>query len=357
MKQLLVFTLVLGVLAVSCTKDDEVVTKEPLGVYENGILVSNEGPFNNGTGTVSFISEDYTLVEDAIYKQENNEDLGNIVQSIGFNDDTAYIVVNNSNTIKVVNRYTFTAKATISEDLNNPRFFAVSNGKGYVTNWGDTADDADDYVAVIDLTTHTVIKKIAVVLGPEAILANENFVYVAHKGAWGQNNKVTVINTATDEVLKTLTVGDFPNSMQWDADGSLWVLSGGAPSYTGTETMGTLSKIDVATNTIVKTFDFTDTQHPDALSVEGNVLYYAMDNGVYAVQNNADTLPLDTYIGEVSFYAMTIAEGKLYGTDAKDYASKGDLLIYDLASKEKINTIAVGIIPGGIYFNRRAIAQ
>lgn len=351
MKQLLVSTLVLGVLAVSCSKDDETISKQPLGAYENGILISNEGPFNNGTGTVTFISDDYTLVEDAIYKQENNEDLGNIVQSMGFNDDTAYIVVNNSNKIRVVNRYTFASKATITEGLNNPRFFTVSNGKGYVTNWGDTADETDDYVAVIDLTTNTVTENIAVVLGPEAILANENFVYVAHEGAWGQNNKVSVIDTATDEVLKTLTVGDFPNSMQWDASGSLWVLSGGAPSYTGTETKGTLSKIDAATNTITKTIDFADAQHPGALSVEGNILYYAMDNGVYAFENNADILPVDAYIDGVSFYAMTVAEGKLYGTDAKDYASKGDLLIYDLASKEKTNTIAVGLIPGGIYSN------
>ena len=340
--------------AVSCSNDDGSPMEEeqdPKGAYEKGILVSNEGPFNNGTGTVTFISEDYTVVEDAIFKKQNNEDLGNIVQSIAFDGDLAYVVVNNSHKIQVVNRYTFKSEGVIEEGLLNPRFFTVSNGKGYVTNWGDTADETDDYVAVIDLAANTVLNVIPVELGPEAITSNSDFVYVAHQGAFGQNNKVSVINNSTDVVATTLTVGDFPNSMQWDATGDLWVLSTGAPEYTGEETNGTLSKIDATANTILQTFDFTTVQHPGDLNIENDILYFALDNAVYSFDTSSESLPSEPYISEVSFYAMTVNDGKLYGTDAKDFASKGDLYIYDLNSKEKINTIPVGIIPGGIYFN------
>ncbi|MFT5077429.1 MAG: hypothetical protein ACI85B_002499, partial [Flavobacteriaceae bacterium] len=124
-----------------------------LGDYERGILITNEGPFGEGTGTVSFISEDFSSTSGSIFNTVNNLDLGNIVQSMGFNGENAYIVVNNSNKMHVVNRYTFELIATIETGLDNPRNFVAVENTGYVTNWGDPFDDNDDYVALIDLTT------------------------------------------------------------------------------------------------------------------------------------------------------------------------------------------------------------
>lgn len=336
----------------SCSDDDNSPTlPDEAAAYEHGMLIVNEGPFNNGTGTVTFISEDNSVIEETIFKKENNEDLGNIVQSMAFDDDLAYIVVNNSHKIHVVNRYTFKSIAVIEEDLMNPRYMTVSNGKGYVTNWGDTADESDDYIAIIDLEANAVVGAIPVELGPEAITSNSEFVYVAHQGAYGQNNIVSVIDPSNDVVLDTIEVGDLPNSMQWDDSGNLWVLSGGAPSYAAEETNGALVEIDATTNEVSRTLDFSTVQHPGGLNIDGDELYFGMDGGVYSFSVNATELPAEPYIENASFYSMTVHDGKLYGTDAKDFASKGDLIIYDLSSKEKTNTIPVGIIPRGVYFN------
>jgi len=336
----------------SCSSDDDdVKIQEPLGDYENGILVSNEGPFSNGTGTVSFISEDLSVVNNEIFKMTNEEDLGNIVQSIGFTEDEAFIVANVSNKINVVNRYTFEKIASITEGLNNPRYFTTANGKGYVTNWGDTADETDDFVAIIDLQNYTVEGTISVVLGPEAILAKDNTVYVAHQGAWGQNNKVSVINTTSNEVIKTLTVGDVPNSMQLDASGNVWVLASGKPAYTEDETAGVLSKINTGTNEVDTNFEFETAQHPGDLNLDGSILYYNLGGKVYTQNLSSSTLDLDVALEEASFYSMAVYNGRLYGTDAKDYASNGTLTVYDLSTKLAIETMTVGIIPGGIYFN------
>ena len=61
-----VSVLALGLSIVACDNDD-VKDLKPLvvGDYQSGILVSNEGPFSNGTGTVSFISDDLETVENA----------------------------------------------------------------------------------------------------------------------------------------------------------------------------------------------------------------------------------------------------------------------------------------------------
>lgn len=322
-----------------------------MGDYANGILVSNEGPFSNGTGTVTFISEDLSVVNNGIYKMTNDEDLGNVVQSIGFTENEAFIVANVSNKINVVNRYTFEKIASITDGLNNPRYFIEANGKGYVTNWGDTADETDDFVAIINLESYTVESTISVVLGPEAILAKNNTVYVAHQGAWGQNNKVSVINTTSNELIKTLTVGDVPNSMQLDASGNLWVLASGKPAYTGDETAGVLTKINTGTNEVDDSFQFETTQHPNSLNLDGGILYYRLGDTVFEQSLLASSLNMETVLEGVSFYTMVVNNGRLYGTDAGDYASNGTLTVYDLNTELTMKALTVGIIPGGIYFN------
>src|SRR5690606_16067864 len=158
----------------------------------NGILVSNEGPFSNGSGTISFISADLSLVENGIFKNINKEDLGNVVQSIGFTEEEAFIIANVSNKINVVNRKTFEKTGSITTGLENPRYFAASNGKGYVTNWGDPADDTDDFIAIINLQDYMVEGTISVDFGPESLVTKGNTIYVAHQGGFGFNNKVSV---------------------------------------------------------------------------------------------------------------------------------------------------------------------
>ncbi len=348
----LVWAAALGFFIISCESDDNgIQTITPRGDYDDGILVSNEGPFNNGTGTVSYISEDLSSINDAIYKSVNNEDLGNIVQSMHLVEDKAYIVANVSNTVNVANRYTFEKLATITGGLSNPRYFLEVNGKGYVTNWGDTGDDTDDYIAIINLETNMVEGNIPVVLGPERLLANGETIYVAHKGAFGQNNKVSVINTTSNTVTTTISVGDVPNSMQFDASGNLWVLCSGKPSFSGEETAGVLVKLNTGSNEVDTTMTFETTDHPSQLGIEENTLYYYLGGSVFSLSTTANSLPVDSDFDELTFYSMTINKGRLYGTDAKDFASKGSLSIYDLSTKELLKTLEVGIIPGGVYFN------
>jgi len=334
----------------SCSNDDDGI-QVPMGDYADGILISNEGPFSNGTGTVTFISEDLSVVNHGIYNTTNDEDLGNVVQSIGFTEDEAFIVANVSNKINVVNRFTFEKIASITNGLNNPRYFIEANGKGYVTNWGDTADETDDFVAIINLQNYSVEGTIPVVLGPEAILAKDNTVYVAHQGAWGQNNKISVINTTSNEVIKTLTVGDVPNSMQLDTSGNLWVLASGKPAYTEDETEGVLSKINTVTNEVEGNLPFESTQHPSSLNLDGGELYYHLGDTVFKQSLTSTSLGMEMVLEGVSFYNMVVHNGRLYGTDAGDYASNGTLTVYDVSTTLAIKSITVGIVPGGIYFN------
>ena len=351
MKKLMFLTLT-TLLLVSCSNDDDnsgdPVT--PAGAYEKGILITNEGPFGNGSGTVSFISEDYSVLENNIFKTVNNSDLGNIVQSMGFLDEKAYIVVNNSQKIEIANRYTFERIDTIANGLNNPRYFVAKDGaRAYVSNWGDPNDNTDDFIAVINLVNNSVSTTIPVDFGAERMVYNNNKLYVAHQGGYGQNNLISVISTSNNTVEKTITVGDVPNSMVI-ADDMLYVLCGGNPDYTGNETAGSMVTIDLANDEVVETNTLGDTQHPSSLTIDGTNLYYSLDGSVYETNTVTTTLPGTSVINGF-FYTIEAHNGMLYATDAGDYASDGTLKVYDLSTNQMTQDFTVGIIPGGIYFN------
>lgn len=332
----------------SCSSDDSPTPQYIPADYEQGIFVTNEGPFNNGSGTITFISPDYSTVEQNIYKSVNGSDLGNIVQSMGFQNDNAYVVVNNSNKIMIANRYTFKSVDSIKTGIEGPRYFMGTSGnRAYVTNWGDPNDNSDDFVAVLDLRSNTISATIPVDFGPERMVSHNNKIYVAHQGGYGQNNIISVISGSAVE--STITVGDVPNSMVVSGN-DLYVLCGGAPSYAGTETAGSLVKIDLMSGVVAETYDFGTTDHPTNLTADGDNLFYSLNGKVFKTNKNTINLP-GTEIIEGLFYAMEAKDGKLYATDAGDYASKGSLKIFDLSTNQEIQDFQTGIIPGGIYFN------
>ena len=340
------------------TDNDTLTNTEP-PAYENGILVLNEGNFGAGNASVSFIPDDLSEVQNDIFGAVNEVDAwGDTAQSMAFNDSLAYIVINGSQKIEVVDRYTFESVATIGgadeADFLNPRYMAIANGKGYVTNWGDGTDAEDDFVAVVNLENNTVESKIPVPEGPERLLVSGNTLYIALTGGFNFNNAVLVIDATSNTVTGSITVADAPNSMQLGADGNLWVLSGGKPAYTNEETAGQLDKIDTSNNEVTATFAFGATEHPGYLSYENGSFYYTLADSVLKMDEAATELPFEAEIAGVNFYDMTVNQGKLYGTDAKDFASNGSLEIYDLSNNSVIDSKATGINPGAVYFNGSA---
>ncbi|PCI35009.1 MAG: hypothetical protein COB60_04705 [Flavobacteriaceae bacterium] len=325
---------------------------EPQGDYEGGILVVNEGPFQNGSGTVTYVSSDLSQSVDGIYKTENGTDLGNIFQSMFLYGTQAFLVVNNSHVIEVVNRFTFVKEGIIDENLDNPRYAVVVNGKLYVTNWGDTASESDDFIAVYDVNTLAYVTSISVDLGPEKMQVIGNKIYVAHEGAYGFNNKISVVSSVTNEVDTVIEVGDVPNSIGVDSAQNLWVLCGGVPAWTGAETFGSLHRINSISDEVEKTFIF-DASHPDYLTVDSANVLYAVGANVYGMPNAATELPTEVLIetGADFLYSLRASNGFLFATDAKDFSSKGSLTIYKYLSKEILSTVSTGISPNGVYFN------
>lgn len=349
------FLLLSSVLFVSCSSDDDFIDidPDPLGDYENGVFVLNEGNFNAGNASVSFIDENGQVFHN-VFMTVNGRALGDTAQSIYMHDDKAYIVVHASNTIEVVNRYTFESIATISTGLVGPRYMTIVNGKGYVSNWGDPGNPNDDFIAVVNLDSNTVESSIPVVEGPERMLAENGSVYVAHKGGYNFGNTISVINSISANVTASIPVADVPDGIVVN-NGFLYVLSSGIPDWAfEDETQGGLSKVNLSSNSVVETQLFDEGLHPTHLKVYNNNLYFTIDSGVYSMGVDAaiPSAPLFNVVdqGVYGIYGFEVFNNQIYVSDAKDFISNGEAYIYSL-NGELDESYTTGMIPSGFYFN------
>jgi hypothetical protein len=343
-----------SVFLISCSDNDD-SNETPLGSYDNGVLILNQGGFGNGNASISYLSDDFVTQQNDIFSLVNPTiTLGDTAQDIGLYQDLAFVVLNYSNKIEVVNRYTMAHVATISSGLNNPRYIAFSNGKGFVTNWGDGGSASDDYVAVLDLSSYAVSSTILVAEGPERIIENNNKLYVAHAGGYNYGNTISVINGATNTLSTTINVGDVPNSLEVE-NGSLYVICGGNPSYAPTETAGSLVKINLSNNTVSNTINFPAATHPSNIAIEDNKVFYTIDDAIFSKALNETTLPstplfTTTAQGVYGVYSFAVENDKIYVGDAGDYSSNGKVYVYSSTGTLE-NQYTVGVIPAGFYFN------
>lgn len=352
--KLLVGAFVSAVFFVSCT-DDIDDGEIPLGNYDNGVLILNQGGFGKGNASVSYLSNDFVTQQNNIFSLVNPTiTLGDVGQDIGLYQNLAFVVLNGSNKIEVVNRYTMAHIATVSAGLDNPRYIAFANGKAFVTNWGDGGNTTDDYVAVLNLSTYSLSAKIPVAEGPERMVENNNRLYVAHKGGWGYGKTVSIINIADNTLSTAINVGDVPNSLKI-YNGSLYVLCGGKPSYSGSETAGSFVKINLANNTVSSTINFPDKAHPENLDIVDSNFYYTNGLDIYKSTLTTTTLPTVSLFstnaqGVKSLYSFAVKNNKIYVGDSGDNNSNGKIYVYSMNGTLE-NSYTVGHIPAGFYFN------
>src|SRR6476620_1139069 len=107
MKKFKLFFYAFGATILLASCDNDTTTETPLGDYDNGILVLNEGSADGGS--ITYISNDLATIQQDVFNVVNGteQSIGGYVQSIFFEGNRAFIISNFSNKITVVNRYTF----------------------------------------------------------------------------------------------------------------------------------------------------------------------------------------------------------------------------------------------------------
>jgi hypothetical protein len=267
----------------ACNSDTD---PTPSGPYTNGVIVMNFGNFSQNNGSLSWLNRTNSTAQTDIFRARNNRPTSGGIQEYIEAGNRGILLVDNSaaglDKVEIVTSDSLRSVKTLgAPDIENPRYAArISDTKVYITCWGTTGSGSNfygtaGYVAVIDLTTNTVTKKIAVQKGAEyvTVVGSEAFVSSEYSGA----NVITVIDTQTDAVKQQLPVTSDVGKLVRDANNKLWALVGRNAIRFNPATKAIEATIPVGST--------TSTNRPGDLTVssDGRTFYYT-----YAV-NNAST--------------------------------------------------------------------
>ncbi len=338
----------------SCS-DETYEVDVPKGAYENGILIINEGLVNSPAAEVAFLSNDLALQEDDIYKKNNGEAPGNILQTIGFSGDHAYLVLNVPNKIEVVNRYTFKKVKTVTEKLDNPRYIAFTPNNYYVTN--------NDFFEVRKLniyrTDHSFVKSIdfpryaekVVEAGGNIVVQTDGSTYDSNYNELPTGHTVTIINGRSNDLENTVT---FPDTTGIIKDmisfgGYAYVLSSDA-------THSYIHKVNGATGAFTTT-TLSGIAGAQKLRIDGNKFYFiTSSHKVYNMDMGSTVAPTQALIsvpnaGYGFGYGFDVIDGKIFIADSQ-FAASSKARIYNAATGAEIKTINTGIGTNGFYWNK-----
>lgn len=340
----------LGLLALSvwnCKTSDPEPTP-----YESGVLILNEGNFSQNNGTISFLSRTGNTVATNIFQVANPSlALTGGVQGYTEVNGKGLILVDNSSTaqdkVEIVEGSTFKSRATLkTPDIENPRqVIAAGSNKAYVSCWDVSGDFSagtfykdPGYIAVVDLNTGTLTKKIPAVKGVEKMVVAGTEAFVG-SNAYSGNQTLLVIDLNTDTEKQRIAFGSAPEPIALDANGRLWIQAG-----------KDLVQMNPSDRSIAKRLTFSATPGSVTISPDKRNFYYTLSGKTYRIGIDATTASGSQVIAR-SFTSLGIdpQTNRIYGSVVPSQAQVGYVLRYE-SSGTLVDSVRAEIAPSGFYF-------
>ena len=349
--RILTVTLI-SAIAWSCNQSDPA----PKGTYIQGVFVINEGNFSQNNGNISFLAREKNIADSDIFSIVNGSSLKGGMQGYTVAGDHGIILVDNSDPgldkVEIVDANLFTSTGSIgAPDVENPReVVAIGSNKAYVTNWGTLNSNSTyptGYVAVIDLATKKVIKKIDTDKGPENMVLYNEKVFVGDYAYSGGKN-LTVINTASDAVTRSISFSAAPNPIGIDANGKLWVEAGLELIRLNPDTYEKESSIKISTDVSKSAGNF-------AMSPDLRTIYFVLSDftrgETYKFQITDTAVNLAAPFAKRAFTGLAVdpRQGLIYAGVTPSYTQSGYAIRYR-ADGTLVDSVKVGIAPTGFYF-------
>ena len=318
----------------SCDKTENT----PAQPYDDGVFVINGGNFFDNNGSLSLLQRDSKSASFDIFLKENTRSFAGGLTDYAEVDEKGVILVDNStdgkDAIEIVDAHAFKTIASIKGEIDNPRkAVKVGTNKAYITCWDTFNTDYSykiGFVAVLDLTTNKITKKISVDKGAESIVVIGTNAYV---GNVGSQKTIKVIDTKKDEVTATIEVGANPSNFVLDASNKIWMIAGKEIVLFNPATKMIESKLKGGTNT---------QKSPSSLSIskDKKTLFYT-----YNFYDVADNYKLK---GEIN--SLNIADGTTKVFINRTFSSVG----FDNESNQVYTTLIPSYKQAGYVFRYQA---
>lgn len=329
------------------TQDDPVPLPEdtiPHFAQKPGVFILNEGLFQWGNGSIDFWSPANGKIYHDIFKTINQRPTGDVVQYMAILGDLAWIVVNNSGKIEVVDLSTFRSLKTLTGFTSPRHLLWVNKMKVYVSDLYQPA------VYVLD-NSGKILKTIALDRTAEQLIEADGRVWALNWSSYGgyDNTGLTIINPLNDSVEGFIRLGKEPNSAVRDKNGKIWVLCSGGFMH---EEKPTLWKLDNS-GEILQSFTFNASgDYPTRLNINpaGDTLFY-LNRDVFALPVDDPAIPGMKWIAAQgrNFYGLSVGRNILV-SDALNYQSRGKVYVFSRQGVP-LDTLTAGIVPGNFCRN------
>lgn len=214
------------ILLVSSCKKEKPQPETPDSLL-NGIMVLNEGLFQQNNSSISWIDLNSGSVTADLFMDANGRLLGDTGNDMKIYGGKIYVVINNSNTVEILNKKNGRSIKQISMMIGGngkqPRSIAFYQGKAFITCY-------DGYVDVLDTASMTITQRIQVGSNPEGLAVSGGKLFVANSGGLNYPNvdsTLSVIDLSTLQELSRVTVGKNPGTVKTDPAGDLYVIARG----------------------------------------------------------------------------------------------------------------------------------
>lgn len=352
-----IFFLIITIIFISsCKEPENEIIK--YNFPNSGIFICNEGNFTYGNSSLSYFDLSENKIYNQIFYEANNYPLGDVAQNLTIYGNFAFITINNSGKIYIIDKNTFRYKSEI-KNLTSPRNICIINSeKAYIS------DLYSPIITIFNPETYEITGSIQMETSSENFVIKDNYVYV---NSWSFNDKVFKINTQTDEIIDSLEVTYQPNSMLIDKNNYLWVLSDGGNEGDENQDIPALTKVDLSEFKIESILLFQDVNSsPSRLCTNKNkdTLYFINNNwgnetsqksGIFRINISESEIPSEPFIleGEKSFYGLFInpENSEILASDALGYNENGLIYIFSTSGIEK-DVFTAGIIPGNFTYKQ-----
>jgi len=278
----------LGIVTMTSCDPKTEVEEKPSFIISTGLLVLNSGKMDANNSTLNYYDSTTQVNNADAFNIKNNRGLGDTGQDMIKYGGKIYISVYGSGIIEVIDAKTAVSTKTIS--VTNiipgskcyPRYFAIANGKVYVTVWDKTlAIEGKGTVAMLDTTSLTITKTTTVGSYPEKCAIVNNKLYVANSGGLNKtkDSTMSIVDLTSFTEIKKIKVGLNPGSLLADNYGDVYVITNG--NYGSIKPL--LVKFDTNAEKITELPNIKATHM--AIAGDKAYMYYSDYDALWTVQN------------------------------------------------------------------------
>ncbi|MFD2036984.1 YncE family protein [Belliella marina] len=352
--RLLGYLFALSLFIYSCDSSRD---ERPLGEYEKGLLIINEGNFSSRDGDISHYNFNTGDVQQNIFEKVNSRPFAGIIQDIVEFEDYFYLVANTGK-VEIVDKITFKSLGSVggnTEDNENPeliqpRSAIVADNKIYIADHGpydDSWANPESYIAIVnDKMGGDVVEKIETSSRPEKLYRINNDILIACTAA----RKIDVLGIGDDAISKSIEIPGTPAEFL-EFDGKLLLFS----RNSNTVFFHEINKSDYSISNTTEISIANPTSNI-ALGENGEAYIITRDgsnNLVSKISISSGQVINANFFEGSRFYGIGYdkVDKYVYVADNNGFQGSGTVMVIN-QNGEEVKKITSGAAPSGFIFRR-----